>query len=100
MKAPQPRQGYQSPNKHTPSAQILACSLGLAAAMLVLEACPSDSRPKSPADTRAIPPPPPAPAPVALPEAFESADFIVTVAKPGDSPETLAARYLSSSAKA
>src|SRR5215471_14698835 len=100
MKAPEPRQGYQLPNKHTPSAQILACLLGLAAAMLVLAACASDSRPKSPADTRAIPPPPPAPALVVLPEAFESADFIVTVAKPGDSPETLAARYLGSSAKA
>jgi len=99
MKAPQSRQGYQLPNKHTPSAQILACLLGLAAAMLVLAACASDSRPKPSPDTGA-PPPLPAPAPVVLPETFESADFIVTVAKPGDSPDTLAARYLGSSAKA
>src|SRR5215469_1415453 len=100
MKVPEPRQGHQSPNKHTPSAQILARLLGLAAAMLVLAACASDSRRKPSADTGAIPSPPPAPAPVVLPEAFESADFIVTIAKPGESPETLAARYLGSSAKA
>ena len=68
--------------------------------MLVLAACASDSRPKPSSDTGPIPSPHPAPAPVVLPEAFESADFIVTVVKPGDSPETLAARYLGSSDKA
>jgi hypothetical protein len=35
-----------------------------------------------------------------LPEAFESEDFIVTFARSGDTPESLAARYLGDAAKA
>ena len=41
------------------------------------------------------PPPPAAARPVeALPEAFESADFVVTWAQSGDTTESLAQRYL------
>jgi peptidoglycan/xylan/chitin deacetylase (PgdA/CDA1 family) len=66
------------------------------------------SAPTSPAVTVAAPapPPPPGPAPApgarvdALPEAFESEDFIVTFARAGDTPESLAARYLGDAAKA
>jgi peptidoglycan/xylan/chitin deacetylase (PgdA/CDA1 family) len=45
------------------------------------------------------PAPPVAPPPKPLPEAFESEDFIVTFAKAGDTPETLAARYLGDARK-
>jgi peptidoglycan/xylan/chitin deacetylase (PgdA/CDA1 family) len=41
------------------------------------------------------PPPPPA-----LPASFESEDFVVTFAQPGDTAETLAARYLGDAGKA
>lgn len=49
--------------------------------------------------------PTPAPPPAAarrepLPDAFESADFIVAFAKPGDTPAILAQRYLGDAAKA
>jgi peptidoglycan/xylan/chitin deacetylase (PgdA/CDA1 family) len=47
-------------------------------------------------------PPPPAPAPAVepLPEAFESDDFVVILAKEGDTAEGLARRYLGDPAKA
>jgi peptidoglycan/xylan/chitin deacetylase (PgdA/CDA1 family) len=49
-------------------------------------------------------PTPPAPAPLVtprpLPEVFESDDFIVTFARPGDTADTLAARYLGAASKA
>jgi peptidoglycan/xylan/chitin deacetylase (PgdA/CDA1 family) len=50
----------------------------------------------TPTPTRA----PASPPPSALPEVFESQDFIVTFAKPGDTAETLAARYLGDAGKA
>jgi len=66
------------------------------------------SAPTSPAVTVAAPAPPLPPGPVpapgarvdALPEAFESEDFIVTFARAGDTPESLATRYLGDAAKA
>ena len=46
--------------------------------------------------------PPPAVAPVEekLPEVFESEDFVVTIAKEGDTPEELAAKFLGDPSKA
>ena len=54
----------------------------------------------TPTPTRAPALPPTPPTPSALPEVFESQDFIVTFAKPGDTAETLAARYLGDASKA
>ena len=48
--------------------------------------------------TPAAPISPPAPPP--LPEAFESDDFVVTFAKPGDTMQSLAAKYLGDAGKA
>jgi len=44
--------------------------------------------------------PPPARAPEPMPEEFRSEDFIVTFAKPGDTPASLAAKYLGDAGKA
>src|SRR5215467_3547406 len=74
--------------------------IGVAAMLLVFAGCSAASRPTPTAESGGPPSPPPAPASQALPEALESSDLVVTVAKPGDSPETLAARYLGSSDKA
>ena len=90
------------------SLPVLVRVFGAAAAMLILAGCSSGSPPKSSAERSVPPAPPPAPLPApkpaprveVLPEAFESADFIVTVAKAGDTPESLATRYLGSPAKA
>jgi peptidoglycan/xylan/chitin deacetylase (PgdA/CDA1 family) len=50
--------------------------------------------------TRATPPPPaPPPSPEPLPEAFESEDFVVVLAKAGDTPESLARQYLGDAAR-
>jgi peptidoglycan/xylan/chitin deacetylase (PgdA/CDA1 family) len=56
--------------------------------------------PAAPRVAAPAPPPPPAPRVAPLPEAFESEDFVVTFAKPDDTPETLAARYLGDAARA
>jgi peptidoglycan/xylan/chitin deacetylase (PgdA/CDA1 family) len=57
------------------------------------------ARPAPPVSAR--PAPAPAPAPVEpLPEAFESDDFVVVLAKAGDTTESLARRYLGDPAKA
>ena len=102
----------RSPSKHMASRPAAARLFGLVAAMLVLGGCSSGSSPKPapPPPSRARPhlrrsprrhrrrPPPPLVE--VLPEAFESPDFIVTVAKPGDTSESLATRYLGSPAKA
>jgi peptidoglycan/xylan/chitin deacetylase (PgdA/CDA1 family) len=56
------------------------------------------SAPKGTAAARPTPAAPPAPPP--LPEAFESDDFVVTFAKPGDTFGSLAARYLGDAGKA
>ena len=53
---------------------------------------PAPAAPARAAATTPAPAPPPAPPP--LPEAFESEDFIVTFAKPGDTAESFATRYL------
>ncbi len=56
--------------------------------------------PPAPAPSRATPPPPaPSPSPEPLPEAFESEDFVVVLAKAEDTPESLARRYLGDAAK-
>jgi peptidoglycan/xylan/chitin deacetylase (PgdA/CDA1 family) len=69
---------------------IVRLPLGLLAAALVLTACATASSP-TPATPGAAAPPPPASPPGA---AFESEDFIVTLAQTGDTAEKLAARYL------
>jgi peptidoglycan/xylan/chitin deacetylase (PgdA/CDA1 family) len=54
-----------------------------------------------PATTAAVPARPAPPAPVEpLPAAFESDDFVVVLAKEGDTPESLARRYLGDPEKA
>ena len=58
---------------------------------------PAPAAPARAAATTPAPAPPPAPPP--LPEAFESEDFIVTFAKPGDTAESLATRYLGDAGK-
>ena len=79
----------------------------LAALAWLTGACAST--PTSPPVSVAAPAPPPSPGPgppapgapaPALPEVFESEDFIVTFARAGDTPESLAARYLGDAAKA
>ncbi|HEV8437241.1 MAG TPA: polysaccharide deacetylase family protein [Methylomirabilota bacterium] len=75
----------------------LARGLAAACAGLLLGACASS------APDRAAVPAPVAPGTVtvrALPQAFESEDFVVTFAGPGDTSRTLAARYLGDAAKA
>jgi peptidoglycan/xylan/chitin deacetylase (PgdA/CDA1 family) len=46
------------------------------------------------------PPAPPPPAPPAGADVFESEDFVVTFARPGDTPESLAARFLGDAGQA
>jgi peptidoglycan/xylan/chitin deacetylase (PgdA/CDA1 family) len=78
--------------------------MAVALAMLGVGACAAAPPPKpeaalpapapapAPAPVVAAPPPPPSPPP--LPEAFESEDFVVTFARAGDTPTSLAARVL------
>src|SRR5215467_7038645 len=70
-----------------------------AVALLVLAGCSSGS-PKPVAEASGPHPSAAAPPPRTLPEAFESLDFIVTLAKSGDTPESLSTRYLGSPTKA
>jgi peptidoglycan/xylan/chitin deacetylase (PgdA/CDA1 family) len=63
-------------------------------------ATPAPERVAVPTPTPAPAPASPTPLPPALPAVFESEDFIVTFAKPGDTAETLAARYLGDAGKA
>ena len=89
----------------------------LGAVALVASACATGSAPPAspsattapPATTAGTPPPrpsapaatpAPAPAPRPLPESFASEDFIVAFAKAGDTPESLATRYLGDASKA
>ena len=84
--------------------------LGSALVMLTVTGCSSSTSQKpQPLVVTPLPPPAPSPPPQlpepppraeVLPEAFESSDFFVTVAKPGDTPESLATRYLGSPGKA
>ena len=71
---------------------------------LIAGACAS-APPAPPAPSPAVavtaaPSPAARPAPPPLPEAFESEDFVVTFAKPGDTAESLATRYLGDTGKA
>jgi peptidoglycan/xylan/chitin deacetylase (PgdA/CDA1 family) len=83
--------------------RLLALSLVLALAAACASAPPpaqtAESRPPTPATgARAAVPPAPAPAP--LPDHFRSEDYVVTLAKAGDTPATLAERYLGDANKA
>ncbi|HEX7784669.1 MAG TPA: polysaccharide deacetylase family protein [Methylomirabilota bacterium] len=68
-------------------------ALVLTAAALLLSACASAPSSAPPAGTTSQPAPAPA-RPAPRPAAYQSDDFIVTFAQPGDTPETLATRYL------
>jgi peptidoglycan/xylan/chitin deacetylase (PgdA/CDA1 family) len=57
-------------------------------------AAPAGAAPRTTAAVPQPAPPPPPPRVEPLPERFESDDFVVVLAKPGDTPATLAARYL------
>jgi peptidoglycan/xylan/chitin deacetylase (PgdA/CDA1 family) len=76
------------------------------AALLATGACATTapvSPPSPPPPRVSTVPPPPSPLPAApepRPEMFESSDFVVTFAKPGDTPATLAKRYLGDANKA
>jgi hypothetical protein len=73
-------------------------ALVLGGAALLLSACasaPPDSAPRAPARS-AVAPAKPAPRPAA----YQSEDFVVAFAQPGDTPETLAARYLGGAGRA
>jgi peptidoglycan/xylan/chitin deacetylase (PgdA/CDA1 family)/nucleoid-associated protein YgaU len=75
----------------------------LGGAIMLLGACAA-ARP-GPEVAAPTPPPAPAPAPepekpARLPEVFESGEFAVVLAKGGDTPEALAARFLGDPAKA
>jgi peptidoglycan/xylan/chitin deacetylase (PgdA/CDA1 family) len=83
-----------------PLARRLAVLVGTA---LVASAC-ATAEPERAADpaapSRRAATPPPAARVEPLPDAFRSDDFIVTFARPGDTPETLAQRHLGDAAKA
>jgi peptidoglycan/xylan/chitin deacetylase (PgdA/CDA1 family) len=64
--------------------------LALAALALLLGACATASTPETARPPGAAEPSRPGPRPAA----YESEDFVVTFAQPGDTPATLAARYL------
>jgi len=84
--------------KHFRDVLRLAGHGAAAAAALGLAACSSASPPPAapaPAPVAvAPPPPPPPPPPERLPDAFESKDFVLAIARPGDTVESLAGRYL------
>jgi peptidoglycan/xylan/chitin deacetylase (PgdA/CDA1 family) len=82
-------------------------SVVLALAALVAGACAPTPPPTATAPPEAPPAPPPPraaaappPPPETLPETFESSDFIVALARAGDTAERLAARHLGSAARA
>ena len=70
-----------------------------AVALVVTAACATASPSPEPT-ARAGAPTPGAATPEALPEAFESQDFVVAFAKPGDTSTTLAARHLGDAGRA
>jgi len=75
----------------------------LAGACASAPAPPSAPRVAAPAAAPTPRPPaalPPPPAPKPLPAVFESEDFVVTFAKPGDTAQSLAARHLGDAGKA
>jgi len=75
---------------HRPRHRALSRALWTPALALLLGACATASAPESPRAPRAGEPARPGPRPAA----YESEDFVVTFAQPGDTPATLAARYL------
>jgi len=86
------------------SSRLFALGLVVALATACASTPPAptaESRPPTPAPgagDRAAAPPVPAPAPP--PDHFRSEDYVVTFAKAGDTPASLAERYLGGSAKA
>ena len=74
---------------------LAACAAAPPASTGAPPAGRSVAAPPSPAPARA-----PAPAPEPLPEAFESDDFVVVLAKAGDTAESLSRRYLGDATKA
>jgi peptidoglycan/xylan/chitin deacetylase (PgdA/CDA1 family) len=76
----------------------------LGAMLLATGACATAAPPPPPvvpprAEAPSPAKPAPPPAPEKLPEVFESPDFIVALAKPGDTPASLAERYLGDASK-
>jgi peptidoglycan/xylan/chitin deacetylase (PgdA/CDA1 family) len=78
---------------------VVGCAGWLAGACASAPAAPEHaaSAPPPPARAAVAPAPPP---PRPMPASFESEDFVVTFVKPGDTAETLAARYLGDAGKA
>jgi peptidoglycan/xylan/chitin deacetylase (PgdA/CDA1 family) len=74
-------------------------TLLLAGAALLLSACASATS-SAPAPETTSAPAPPSARPAPRPAAYQSEEFIVTFAQPGDTPETLAARYLGGAERA
>jgi peptidoglycan/xylan/chitin deacetylase (PgdA/CDA1 family) len=73
----------------------------LLAAALVMTACAPATTPSAPTATKPQVTPTPAPAPARRDgQVFESTDFIVTFARQGDTPGSLAARFLGDERKA
>lgn len=73
-----------------------------AIAMLASACATATPAPDVPARTAATPPPPVTPAPPApppLPDAFTSDDFVIVIAKAGDTVESLAEKYLGDKTK-
>jgi peptidoglycan/xylan/chitin deacetylase (PgdA/CDA1 family) len=69
-------------------------------AVVLLTAACATTEPSDPRAPAAAVTPPPAPTPPPLPEFFESDRWIVTLARDGDTAETLAQRYLGDASKA
>ena len=82
----------------------VARAVGLLAASVLAAACASAPPPQQVAAPAPVPVPAPPPPVVQalppLPEAFESENFIVTVAREGDTAESLAKRFLDDAGKA
>ena len=91
-------------NRPPPPSRSRTTAAILAGIALAAGACASTSPEPAPAAAPAAPPPvaaaPAPPPPPPLPEAFESPDWVVAFPKPGDTAETLAARYLGDKNKA
>jgi peptidoglycan/xylan/chitin deacetylase (PgdA/CDA1 family) len=80
------------------SAGLAACAAAPPRPVQPEAAAPAPPSPAAPPAAAPAPAPPPAvaapPPPPPLPEAFESDDFVVAFARPGDTAESLAERYL------
>ncbi len=75
-------------------------ALVLSGLVIMLASACATAPPAQESRAAATPPPAPAaPAPAPLPDAFRSDDFVVVLAKAGDTPESLAAQFLGDKAK-